>query len=103
MTVRGEGHNGSTGLTSWAGGAGAATPLHKRPETAADLGEPSRVPEKSALEKSLTSGRSEGELVVSDLAIIEDTETKLAGDPGYMALVDEATDCSRQANLPCRC
>ena len=29
--------------------------------------------------------------VVSDLAIIEDTETKLAADPGYMALVDEAT------------
>jgi hypothetical protein len=29
--------------------------------------------------------------VVSDLAVIEDTETKLAADPGYMALVDEAT------------
>jgi len=28
--------------------------------------------------------------VVSDLAIIGDTETKLAADPGYMALVDEA-------------
>jgi hypothetical protein len=29
--------------------------------------------------------------VVSDLAVIEDTETKLAADPGYMALVDQAT------------
>jgi hypothetical protein len=29
--------------------------------------------------------------VVSDLAIIEDTETKLAADPGYMGLVEEAT------------
>jgi hypothetical protein len=29
--------------------------------------------------------------VVSDLAIIEDTEAKLAADPGYMALVAEAT------------
>jgi hypothetical protein len=29
--------------------------------------------------------------VVSDLAMIENTETKLAADPGYMALVDEAT------------
>lgn len=29
--------------------------------------------------------------VVSDLAIIEATEAKLAADPGYMALVDEAT------------
>jgi hypothetical protein len=29
--------------------------------------------------------------VVSDLAIIGDTETKLAADPGYMGLVDEAT------------
>jgi hypothetical protein len=29
--------------------------------------------------------------VVSDLAVIGDTETKLAGDPGYLALVDEAT------------
>ncbi|HEY5171667.1 MAG TPA: hypothetical protein VIK54_08060 [Acidimicrobiia bacterium] len=29
--------------------------------------------------------------VVSDLAVIEDTETKLAADPGYMALVEQAT------------
>jgi len=29
--------------------------------------------------------------VVSDLGVIEDTEAKLAADPGYMALVDEAT------------
>jgi hypothetical protein len=29
--------------------------------------------------------------VVSDLAAIEDTEAKLAVDPGYMALVDQAT------------
>ena len=29
--------------------------------------------------------------VVSDLAVIEDTETKLAADPGYMDLVDQAT------------
>ena len=28
--------------------------------------------------------------VVSDLAVIEDTETKLAADPGYMDLVDQA-------------
>jgi hypothetical protein len=29
--------------------------------------------------------------VVSDFAVIEDTETKLAADPGYLALVEEAT------------
>jgi hypothetical protein len=29
--------------------------------------------------------------VVSDLAIIEDTDAKLAADPGYMALVDQAS------------
>ena len=29
--------------------------------------------------------------VVSDLAIIEETETKMMADPGYMSLVDEAT------------
>ncbi len=28
--------------------------------------------------------------VVSDLSVIEDTEAKLAADPGYMALVDQA-------------
>jgi hypothetical protein len=40
--------------------------------------------------------------VVSDLSVIEETETKLAADPGYMALVDQAigllsTDGGNQA------
>jgi hypothetical protein len=38
--------------------------------------------------------------VVSDLAVIEDTETKLAADPGYMTLVDEATDLLSSATEP---